>query len=129
MTSFDNWSELLDEIRAWVLTFRTVEDLEAQVSEAGLAVGTIRTVSEIAESGWSTELGAIREVDNRSGGTARVPAPPRIFGQCEVPDAGLPPFQGEHNSELLTELGLAAEEIARLQDARILVSRIPEGSD
>ena len=129
MTSFDNWSELLDEIRAWVLTFRTVEELEAQVNEAGLAVGTIRTVSEIAESEWSTERGVIREVDNRSGGTSRVPAPPRIFWQCELPDAGLPPFQGEHNSELLTELGLAAEEIARPQDARILVSRTPERSD
>jgi CoA:oxalate CoA-transferase len=124
-----NWSELLDEIRAWVLTFRTIEDLEAQVSEAGLAVGTIRTVSEIAESEWSTERGAIREVDDRSGGTARVPAPPWIFGQCELPDAGLPPFQGEHNSEVLSEIGVTNEEIARLQDAGILVSRIPEGSN
>ena len=124
-----NWSELLDEIRAWVLTFRTIEDLEAQVSEAGLAVGTIRTVSEIAESEWSTERGAIREVDDRSGGMARVPAPPWIFGQCELPDAGLPPFQGEHNSEVLSEIGLTNEEIARLQDAGILVSRIPEESD
>jgi|TARA_B110001454_G_scaffold37904_1_gene37337 CoA:oxalate CoA-transferase len=124
-----NWSELLDEIRAWVLTFRTIEDLEAQVSEAGLAVGTIRTVSEIAESEWSTERGAIREVDDRSGGTARVPAPPWIFGQCELPDAGLPPFQGEHNSEVLSEIGVTNEEIARLQDAGILVSRIPEESD
>ena len=124
-----NWSELLDEIRAWVLTFRTIEELEAQVSEAGLAVGTIRTVAEIADSKWSIERGAIREVDDRSGGTARVPAPPWIFGQCELPDAGLPPFQGEHNSELLIELGLSNEEIARLQDAGILVSRIPEGFD
>ena len=124
-----NWSELLDEIRAWVLTFRTIEEFEAQVSEAGLAVGTIRTVSEIAESEWSTERGAIREVDDRSGGTARVPAPPWIFGQCELPDAGLPPFQGEHNSEVLSEIGVTNEEIARLQDAGILVSRIPEESD
>jgi CoA:oxalate CoA-transferase len=124
-----NWLELLDEIRAWVLTFRTIEELEAQVSEAGLAVGTIRTVSEIAESEWSIERGAIREVDDRSGGTARMPAPPWIFGQCELPDAGLPPFQGEHNSEILSELGLTDEEIARLQDAGILVSRIPEGSN
>lgn len=124
-----NWSELLDEIRAWVLTFRTIEELEAQVSEAGLAVGTIRTVAEIAESKWLIERGAIREVDDRSGGTARVPAPPWIFGQCELPDAGLPPFQGEHNSELLIELDLSNEEIARLQDAGILVSRIPEGFD
>ena len=124
-----NWSELLDEIRAWVLTFRTIEELEAQVSEAGLAVGTIRTVSEIAESEWATERGAIREVDDRSGGTARVPAPPLIFGQCELPDAGLPPFQGEHNSELLSEIGLTDQEIVKLQEADIVVSQIPDKSD
>jgi len=124
-----NWSELLDEIRAWVLTFRTIEELEAQVSEAGLAVGTIRTVSEIAESEWATERGAIREVDDRSGGTARVPAPPWIFGQCELPDAGLPPFQGEHNSELLSEIGLTEQEIVKLQEADIVVSQIPDKSD
>ena len=124
-----NWSELLDEIRAWVLTFRTIEELEAQVSEAGLAVGTIRTVSEIAESEWATERGAIREVDDRSGGTARVPAPPWIFGQCELPDAGLPPFQGEHNSELLSEIGLTNQEIVKLQEADIVVSQIPDKSD
>ncbi len=124
-----NWSELLDEIRAWVLTFRTIEELEAQVSEAGLAVGTIRTVSEIAESEWATERGAIREVDDRSGGTARVPAPPWIFGQCELPDAGLPPFQGEHNSELLSEIGLTDQEIVKLQEADIVVSQIPDKSD
>ncbi len=123
-----NWSELLDEIRAWVLTFRTIEELEAQVSEAGLAVGTIRTVSEIAESEWAAERGAIREVDDRSGGTARMPAPPWIFGQCELPDAGLPPFQGEHNSELLSEIGLTDEEIVKLQEADIVVSQIPNGS-
>ncbi len=123
-----NWSELLDEIRAWVLTFRTIEELEAQVSEAGLAVGTIRTVSEIAESEWAAERGAIREVDDRSGGTARMPAPPWIFGQCELPDAGLPPFQGEHNSELLSEIGLTGEEIVKLQEADIVVSQIPNGS-
>ena len=124
-----NWSELLDEIRAWVLTFRTIEELEAQVSEAGLAVGTIRTVSEIAESEWAAERGAIREVDDRSGGTARVPAPPWIFGQCELPDAGLPPFQGEHNSELLSEIGLTDQEIVKLQEADIVVSQIPDKSD
>ncbi len=123
-----NWSELLDEIRAWVLTFRTIEELEAQVSEAGLAVGTIRTVSEIAESEWAAERGAIREVDDRSGGTARMPAPPWIFGQCELPDAGLPPFQGEHNSELLSEIGLTDEEIVKLQEADIVVSQIPNRS-
>ena len=122
----DNWEDLLAEIRAWVLTFRTIEELEAQVSEAGLAVGTIRSVSEIAESEWAIERGAIREVEDRSGGTARVPAPPWIFGGCDLPDAGLPPFQGEHNLEVLRSLGLSEDEIENLEAIGVLISNIPK---
>ena len=121
----DNWEDLLAEIRSWVLTFRTIEELEAQVSEAGLAVGTIRSVSEIAESEWAVERGAIREVEDRSGGTARVPAPPWIFSNCELPDAGLPPFQGEHNTELLRSLGLSEVEIEKLEAIGVLISGVP----
>ena len=124
----DNWEDLLAEIRAWVLTFRTIEELEAQVSEAGLAVGTIRSVSEIAESEWAIERGAIREVEDRSGGTARVPAPPWIFGDCELPDAGLPPFQGEHNREVLRSLGLSEDEIENLEATGVLISNIPKSN-
>ncbi|HAX04097.1 MAG TPA: CoA transferase [Acidimicrobiaceae bacterium] len=122
----DNWADLLAEIRSWVLTFRTIEELEAQVSEAGLAVGTIRSVSEIAESEWAIERGAIREVEDRSGGTARVPSPPWIFGECELPDAGLPPFQGEHNTELLRSLGISEVEIEQLETAGVLISGVPK---
>ena len=122
----DNWVDLLKEIRAWVLTFRTIEELEAQVSEAGLAVGVIRSVSEIAESEWARERGAIREVDDRSGGVARVPAPPWIFSACELPDAGLAPFQGEHNYEVLSNLGLSSDQIAQLEKAGVLISNVPE---
>ncbi len=124
----DNWEDLLAEIRAWVLTFRTIEELEAQVSEAGLAVGTIRSVSEIAESEWAMERGAIREVEDRSGGTARVPAPPWIFGGCELPDAGSPPFQGEHNREVLRSLGLSDLEIDDLEASGVLISSIPKSN-
>ena len=117
----ENWDALHAEIRAWVLTFRTVEELEAQVSEAGLAVGTIRTVTEIAESEWAAERGAIREVDDRSGGTARVPAPPWIFSEAQLPDAGLPAFQGEHNAEVLAELGLSEATVAELTKKGIVI--------
>ena len=120
-----NWSDLHAEIRAWVLTFRTIEELEAQVSEAGLAVGTIRTVTEIAESEWAAERGAIREVDDRSGGTARVPAPPWKFSSSTLPDAGLPPFQGEHNAEVLGELGIDADTVRDLHERGIALDKTP----
>lgn len=117
----ENWDALHAEVRSWVLTFRTMEDLEAQVSSVGLAAGTVRTVSEIAESEWAIDRGAIREVDDRSGGVARVPAPPWIFEKSPLPDAGLPPFQGEHNSEVLTELGFDDATIAELAKSGVTI--------
>lgn len=117
----ENWEDLHAEVRSWVMTFRSMEDLEAQVSSVGLAAGTIRTVSEIAESEWAIERGAIREVDDRSGGMARVPAPPWIFEKSPLPDAGLPPFQGEHNTEVLTELGFDDTAIAELAQNGITI--------
>lgn len=121
----ENWAELHAEIRSWVLTFRALEELEAQVSEAGLAVGVIRTVSEIADSEWATDRAAIREVDDRSGGMARMPGPPWKFGASELPDAGLPPFQGEHNGEVLRALGLSDDEIAAIATDEGLIARVP----
>ncbi|MGI9612544.1 MAG: CaiB/BaiF CoA transferase family protein [Acidimicrobiales bacterium] len=116
-----NWAALHAEIRAWVLTFRSIEDLEAQVSSAGLAVGTIRTVSEIAASEWAAERGAIRDVDDRAGGTAQVPAPPWRFSRSQLPDPGLAPFQGEHNGEVLAELGLDPATIQNLHERGIAI--------
>ncbi len=119
----ENWDALHAEIRSWVLTFRTMEELEAQVSTVGLAVGRVRTVAEIAESEWAVDRGAIREVDDRSGGVARVPAPPWIFGEAPLSDAGLPPFQGEHNAEVLAELGLSSDDIDSLRAKGAIIDR------
>ena len=66
------------------------------------------------------------EVDDRSGGTARVPAPPWLFGGADLPDAGLPPFQGEHNAEVLAELGLSPDRIDDLARRGILVAAVPQ---
>jgi CoA:oxalate CoA-transferase len=48
----ENLAPLLAKIRAWLATFDTFEQFQVQVSEAGLAVGRIRTVSEFAKSDW-----------------------------------------------------------------------------
>ena len=124
----DNWNDLHAEIRAWILTFRTLEELEAQVSESGLAVGVIRTVSEIAESEWAKHRGAIREIDDRSGGTARVPSPPWKFSKSELPGPGLAPFQGEHNIEVFSQLGIDKARIEELLQKGALIDNTPTGN-
>jgi CoA:oxalate CoA-transferase len=119
----ENLSSLLAEVRAWLATFDDLEQLQAQVSEAGLAVGRVRTVNEFANSEWVNEWGAVVNVDNRGGSTVRMPGNPWIFSQSELPPAGAPAFQGEHNKEILEELRIPEEKICDMQQRSILLSR------
>jgi CoA:oxalate CoA-transferase len=118
-----NLPALLAEVRAWLTTFSSLEELQAQVSEAGLAVGTVRTVSEFAESDWVKEWGAVVDVDDRAGGTVRMPGNPWIFSRSVLPPAGVPAFQGEHNEEILAEQNVSPARIKDMQKRKVLLSR------
>ena len=116
---------LLEEVRSWVLTFRDLEQLQAQVSEAGLAIGVVRSTEELAETEWAKEWGAVVEVDDRAGGALRMPGPPWRFSAATLPAPGPPAFQGEHNREILSELGVDAAELDRLEAEGLLAARVP----
>jgi crotonobetainyl-CoA:carnitine CoA-transferase CaiB-like acyl-CoA transferase len=118
-----NLPSLLAEVRAWLATFDNLEQLQAQVSEAGLAVGRVRTVNEFAKSDWVREWNAVVEVDDRAGGTVRMPGNPWIFSRSQLPVPGAPAFQGEHNTEILKELRVPEEEISAMQERNIILSR------
>ena len=45
-----NLPALLAEVRSWLATFDDLDQLQAQVSESGLAVGRVRTVNATADS-------------------------------------------------------------------------------
>jgi CoA:oxalate CoA-transferase len=119
----DNLQALLAEVRAWIMTFTDLQQLQAQVSEASLAIGIVRSTRELADSEWARDWGAIVEVDDRAGGTARMPGPPWRFSESQLPEPGIPAFQGEHNAELLAESGVDLAVIADLQERRVLLSR------
>lgn len=115
--------ELLVEVRAWIQTFTDLDQLQAQVSEAGLAIGVVRTTTELAKSEWARDWGAIVDVDDRAGGTMRMPGAPWRFSRSRLPAPGIPYFQGESNDELLAELGLSASDVENLHASRITLSR------
>jgi crotonobetainyl-CoA:carnitine CoA-transferase CaiB-like acyl-CoA transferase len=119
----EHLSSLLEEVRVWLLTFTDLQELQAQVSEAGLACGMIRTVNEFAKSEWVKEWGAVVDVDDRAGGTARMPGNPWHFSRSTLPPPGIPAFQGEHNEEILAENNVPADRIKDLQARKILLSR------
>ena len=83
-----NLDALLAEVRAWILTFEDLAQLQTQVSEAGLAVGEVRSITEFAKMDWVKEWNAIVEVDDRNGGTTPMPGAPWIFSGAELPAPG-----------------------------------------
>lgn len=119
----ENLKALLGEVRAWLGTFESFEQLQSQVSEAGLAVGKVRTLREFSEFDWVKEWNAVVPVDDRAGGTVKMPGAPWIFSSAELPPAGFAAFQGEHNDEILSERKLSPEQIADLKKRKILLSR------
>jgi CoA:oxalate CoA-transferase len=118
-----NLPALLAEVRSWLSTFDDLDQLQAQVSESGLAVGRVRTVNEFSKSDWVREWNAVVEVDDRAGGTVRMPGNPWIFSQSQLPAPGAPAFQGEHNVEILKELQIPEEQIGSMQQRNIILSR------
>lgn len=118
-----NLPALLAEVRAWIQTFTDLDQLQAQVSEAGLAIGVVRSTAELAASEWARDWGAIVDVDDRAGGTVRMPGAPWRFSRSALPAPGIPYFQGESNHEVLQGLGIPAERIEQLQQRGVLRSR------
>jgi len=118
-----NLKSLLAEVRAWILTFSDLDELQAQVSETGLAIGVIRTTQELAESEWAKEWGAVVDINDRGGGTVRMPGPPWRFSRSNLPPPGIPSYQGEQNVELLAERNVSLALIEDLQKRRVLLSR------
>lgn len=119
----ENLASLLEEIRAWIQTFTDIDQLQAQVSEGGLAVGVVRSTLDLAKTEWAQDWGAIVEVDDREGATMRMPGHPWRFSQSQLPAPGIPYFQGECNTEILLELGFSETEIHSLRDRGVLKSR------
>ena len=129
-TVADRWDHL-GEIEALIADYASrVPDavaLEAQFSKFKLAVGQIRSTREVADSDWARERAAIVDVDDRGGGTIRLPNAPWKFSDAPgVGVRGTPRYRGEDNAEVLrVVLGLSDDEITALDAAGVLSSHVP----
>jgi crotonobetainyl-CoA:carnitine CoA-transferase CaiB-like acyl-CoA transferase len=118
-----NLAELHQIVQEWIWTFADMESLDAQLDEAKIATGQVRHIKEIAASEWASQWGAVRTVSDRSGGQITIPGRPWHFSQ-DPPADGEQQFvakQGEHNREVLSELGYTAAEILDLTQRGAMV--------
>jgi crotonobetainyl-CoA:carnitine CoA-transferase CaiB-like acyl-CoA transferase len=119
-----NLAALQGIVQEWIWTFGDMETLDAQLDEAKIATGQVRGIKEFAASDWAREWDAVRTVSDRSGGEIKIPGRPWHFAdQVAADEAQLAARQGEHNVEVLAELGFSAAEIDVLEAGGALVQR------
>lgn len=121
-----NVEALHEIVQKWILTFEDMASLDAQFDEAKLATGRVRSMKDFAETEWAQSWGATRTVSDREGGSITIPGPPWHFSAHQAPlGQQEPALQGEHNNEVLVELGYGEPEIEKLYSLGALVGGTP----
>jgi crotonobetainyl-CoA:carnitine CoA-transferase CaiB-like acyl-CoA transferase len=108
-------------VQQWIWTFDDMASLDAQLDEAKIPTGRMRTVGGLAGSEWAKQWVATRTVPDRNGGEITVPGRPWHFSDDDGEPERCPALRGEHNEEVLAELGYDAAEIDSLRRRGVLV--------
>ena len=126
-TRLQNLDALAHELRDWARSVPTAQEIEDVMAEAGLAMGVVRTMSELADTEWAEDRNVIIDADDRYGSTFRVPNAPWVFSGSDVSTRGIPKFRGEDNAEVLQQLaGVTPEEVEQLTAKGVLSIRLPK---
>ena len=121
-----NIGDLLDIIREWAAGFPDAAAMERECDRAGLAFGVLRTMEELVSTDWAEERGVVTRVDDRNGGSFRVPNSPWVFSAADTSLRGETKYRGEDNATVLRGLcGMSDAEIERLAAEGVLSSRLP----
>jgi crotonobetainyl-CoA:carnitine CoA-transferase CaiB-like acyl-CoA transferase len=107
-----HFTELRCFLQTWILTFHDSGALDAQLDEAKIALGEVRSLKKLSEMEWAEYWGR----GPRSLGPQRWNLPPARPSFCVSPaksssPPGDPAFQGERNHTVFGELGLSECEI------------------
>ena len=115
-----NFVDLMEEVQGWIRTFRTFEELEVQVSGGGgLAIGKIRTPTEVLDTEWAIAMKPTYEVVIGEQ-TIRLPKGPWRFNGRDTGALPLASTQGADNREVLREIGISESSIDELYKLGIL---------
>ena len=109
-----------------------LKDKEADVlceelDKLGIPVASINQLNEIHEDPQVIEQGSLIEVEHPLAGKMRMPKPPFNFlNQNDFPKSHAPEL-GQHNREVLSELGVEEKELARMEERERANKKIIEG--
>jgi CoA:oxalate CoA-transferase len=122
----ENLPVMYEALQAWADTFDSVEPLMKIIDDHELATGVVRTLAEAVMTPWAVERGVLVEVDDRAGGTLRMPNSPVRFSNSDAGMRGGTRYRGEDNRTVLsTLLGLDEVTLDDLEARKVLSSRVP----
>ncbi|MAP93371.1 MAG: CoA transferase [Ponticaulis sp.] len=96
------------------------DELAARLDEEQIAWAPVQTLAEVAADPQVFASGGIVETPGHSGGTFKAPASPVRFPGADDGPKGPSPAMGEHTREVVSGLGLSAEDIETLFEAGVL---------
>jgi crotonobetainyl-CoA:carnitine CoA-transferase CaiB-like acyl-CoA transferase len=120
MERWNNCKELIALIEQTIAT-RTLEEWTPAFDAHKLPWDPVKTMSEVAKDPCVLENGYVTEYDHFSGRTVRAPACPVQLSETPASVRHGAPEHGQHNEEVLLELGFSWDDIARLKEKRAIL--------
>ena len=98
-----------------ILQDKDAEELRKELDKLGIPVAIVNSLDEIHEDPQVKEQESLVETEHPVAGKMRLPRPPFEFlNQNDFPKSHAP-ILGQHNREVLTELGINEKEITRME--------------
>ncbi len=118
-----------EKVANFLCSFDTREQLTRALDQARLAWGELYSSNEFIESSATVKhRQSIIEIDDRAGGSRRIPQSPYRFSSAMSGVRGTASFQGEQTDQILTSwLAYTDEEITSLKDRGIVI-QVPPGT-
>lgn len=117
-----NREELNEIIEAWMATFATDADVLARLEAERVPCGPVLAPYDAIGHPYFESRGMIRRVSDPLLGEVIIPGNPLRFSEQPEPLELVAPLLGQHNAEVLAELGYTDDEIAALVADDILRS-------
>lgn len=113
----------VEEIAAAYLAWLVQHDKREVVAEAqrrGLLAGVVNTPEDLVTDPHYRERGVWEEIEHPVAGSFEYPGRPFLMSGTPRPTARRAPLLGEHNAEVLSELGLTESDIDALRTQRVI---------
>lgn len=111
-----NRSELGREIEAITVRRSTAEWIET-FAGAGVPAGEINDIGQVFDNPQVRHLGMAQPVISQERGATELVGQPILMSRTPSRIASPPPLAGQHNSDILEEIGLTKDEIADMKAA------------